>query len=137
MKSPLALFRGFQLASGVEPDRVPPLREAVLRSYHNKERMARLYETELVMASARGNTQVIHEVLPAYMEMLFPEMEQRQGDFRKEAAAQMQGWSDKVIEIQGGTARIRKSEDVSEDLMKLHRARLARPAVKKRKAVGG
>ncbi len=55
LKTPLALFRGFQLASGVGA-KINGIHQAVLENYFEHDRLSKLYQARLLTAAILGLT---------------------------------------------------------------------------------
>jgi len=105
--------------------KAPALQQAILKKYHWRERHAEALKTKAIIQAAKGADGVA-ETLRDFLEALFPEMGQSRESFRDRARKEMEEWQKRVIEISmgpdhgpTGTARVRKTEDVKEELRKL------------------
>lgn len=121
MKSPLAFFRGFQLASGANLA-APSLQQVVLKRYFYKDRLVRLHETQVLLESLAGSKNVA-STFKELMGHLFPEMDVSKDDFRARALKDMEGWKGKVFEISGRGVKMKDLASVAKDVAKLHNAR--------------
>jgi hypothetical protein len=122
LKTPLAYFRGFQLASGVEPGGralSAVLREAALLDYFRRQRLAQVYQTRVMVAAIRNNDNLMREAFQSYSEALFPEIGDQRDAFRDRASREMKQWRNKVIVLQGGSAKIRNVDEVAGELAEL------------------
>ena len=108
MKTPLALFRGFQLSSGV-PLKLPVLQEVVLKNYFKNQRLIQLNSSQLLVhAILQSDGKKISGMMNGLAQLLFPEMEASKEDFREKAEKLMKGWRNTVILIdQKGNATIK------------------------------
>lgn len=127
MKTPLALFRGFQLTNGVKLNG-EPLREAAVYNYFHRDRVARYHQSRLVAAAALGDQDKAQESLRIVTENLFPEMEEKRQDFRKHAEDVMQTWRDQVVTIEGKEAKVGPAKKYEEEIAKLSRQKLIQRA---------
>ena len=98
MKTPLALFRGFQLASGVGT-KANRIQQAVLENYFESDRLSKLYQARLLTAAVLGNKEEVQKTLKNLAEVLFPEIGQKREDFRDSALKVMEKWRTKVVQI--------------------------------------
>lgn len=123
MKTPLAYFRGFQLASGADL-KAPSLQQRVMENYFFKERLVRIHETKVLVAAMAGGK----DIGPYYqtlMNHLFPEQGKPKEDFRLGAQRQMDMIRSKVFEIsmkdgiRSVTMRDIRDKDVAQEVQNL------------------
>jgi len=131
LKSPLAYYRGFQIASGVGLN-VPPLKDIVLRRYFYKERLARAAEVEslaqAMIATATKDGKAADKAFRKFKAILFPELADEVEDFASKAKPVMEAWRDRVWSLQpvkvgkkgmGVIARIHKIADVADQIRRI------------------
>lgn len=131
MKSPLAYYRGFQIASGVGLD-LPPLKDVVLRRYFYKERLARAAEVEALsqamIATATREGKAADKAFRKFKAVLFPELAEEVEDFAVKAKPIMEAWRDRVWSLEpvrvgkkgmGVVARIHRLSDVADQIKKI------------------
>jgi hypothetical protein len=131
LKSPLAYFRGFQIASGVGL-KMPPLQEAVLRRYFYKDRLAKIAEAEAIsqamISTATKDGNAADKAFRRLKGILFPELAEETEDFATKSKPIMDAWRTRVWSLEpvkvgkkgiGAIARIHKLADVIDEIRKI------------------
>lgn len=87
--------------------------------YFRRQRMSQIYHARLMVAAIRGNDNLMREAFQSFSETLFPEIADQRESFRDVASKEMARLRDKVIILEGGTARMTTVDKVAGDLAEL------------------